>query len=920
MGSHAPMNGGAQPYFTHTPSDVELYIFQMQSLAASQGLFYDPVSHAMFAMDPSGMSYMVANSSMLPPFSAFVPPFVPTGAEGEVLPEGFVEEGEILETGGVDGGEPAEQETVEVVAPVVEPTEPVADAAPAPAPVASTGKYVPPNRSAAAAATSEPVVAAAPAVEQLVQKAAALTISADDDADTPVDIEVNTGDSLRYPKQAILALFSSEGVVIPAILKEFYKTEDFEKGSVDGSSYFRAPLPSVLTLADSGATFSGGQAPGRKASNNNLRGGSSSSNLERSASNSSFGRHDNNNRRNNNNNNRDRDNRDRETGEILEGEEGYVEDAPRENRKSKKNQNNPNLPPPVYKSRFQLDSSDPMLIVRNANGILNKLSITNFDKLSDEFLVLLQTLATTEDSMRRGVEALVTKAQMEENFCFIYADLCRKIIDTWVALEPEDNTFSTAAEEGEDGETPAAAAEGDESTPKKELRTMGKIFKESLLQRCQNEFEFDHIAVLKEIRENVDFSPEDRNEKEILLKKRITGHMRFIGELYMKDLIKANVIKSCCLDVLIESVQEEELVCLCKLFQTLGARLEKYFLDKSRQKKNKSKNMQDIIPQYFERVLQIAEVHPSSRVRFMLRDLADMRSNDWTARREEEKMVSLDKDKKPESQEQFKPVVTPYVSGDARSQNAEPAVDEWSVVQTVNKKKPTGAPSPVPPAALSRSGSSAQMARGNSSSGNLSGMDKRRPAPAAAPAAGGSAAGPRKEKSNANGREGRGAVSGGSAKGPRGSSGPRTASVSPVPTEAAETAVVTFTSDLAEICKKARSAAKEFYRNGMVEEATLTFQEVNPLPTLMGDVVKDLICQCIDQSSEKDCGLLCTLFAALREVFVADSSAPILSAEQVKEGVLKFLNVVDELCIDVPKAVSTVLYVLHTVLMFVYCE
>ena len=889
------------PPFQMSPAQ-EMHIYHMQVSAAQQGLMYDPASNAMYTF-MNGVPVCVVPSTHMPPFpdfGVFLPP-----VEGEMTAENVIEDGEVLETSDAVAEVPSEEPAVVEEAKVEETPVPAA------APAASTGKYVPPNRSSAPGlAPAATAAAPVPAVEQLAQKASTLSISTDDD--TPVDIESPTGEALRYPKQAILALFSSDNVTIPAILRDFYKAEDFEAGSKDGSKYARQPLASVLTLAESGASFShGGQTPGRNKSSGNLRGNASSSNLERSTSTSSFGG---NNRRNNN---RDRDNRDREAGELVEGDEGFVpydesNPAPeQENRGRNKKKNQNNLPPAVYKSRFALDASDPQAIVRKANAILNKLSVTNFEKLSDEFLALLQSDATTEDAMHRGVEALVTKAQMEENFCFIYADLCRKIIDTWATLEPDDNTFSTAAkEDGEDGEAPAAT-EGEEAKAK-ELRTMGKIFKDSLLQRCQNEFEFDHIAALKVIRENTDLQPDERTEKEILLKKRITGHMRFIGELYMKDLIKANVIKSFCLDVLIESVFEEELVCMCKLFQTIGARLEKYFYDKSRQKKNKSKNFQEIFPAYFERIAEIGNNHPSSRVRFMMKDLVDMRLNDWTARREEEKMVNLVKKAEPEAQ--FKPVVsTPYVSGDARNSGlsiAEAVVDEWSVVPGGGKKKPS-APSPVPPAALSRSGSSAQMSRTNSSSnGNLSGMDKRRTGPAGGnPAA--NAPRPASKPAGNNPRDGRPA--GKDAK-PR--TGPnRGNSVSPVPSEAAEgadaestaPAVVMFNSDLAEVIKKLRSAVKEYYRNGLVEEATLTFQEVNPLPTLVGDLVKDLLCQCVELSSEKDCAAFVTLLAALRTVFVAGSNAPVLNPEQVKEGVLKFLNVVDEMAIDVPKAVSCVL-------------
>jgi translation initiation factor 4G len=123
--------------------------------------------------------------------------------------------------------------------------------------------------------------------------------------------------------------------------------------------------------------------------------------------------------------------------------------------------------------------------------------------------------------------------------------------------------------------------------------------------------------------------------------------MRFIGELYKKDLISAGTIKESCLDRLIQSSVEEELTCMCKLFQTIGAKLENYYTEKSKQKK-KSK-LKSIFPDYFDQIQALAKDHPSSRVRFMLYDLVEMRNNNWTARREGEKMVNLN-DKNPSAQ------------------------------------------------------------------------------------------------------------------------------------------------------------------------------------------------------------------------------------------------------------------------------
>jgi translation initiation factor 4G len=315
----------------------------------------------------------------------------------------------------------------------------------------------------------------------------------------------------------------------------------------------------------------------------------------------------------------------------------------------------------------------------------------------------------------------------------------------------------------------------------------------------------------------------------------------------MKDLITASIMKGACLEVLLKSEKEEELVCLCKLFQTVGAKLEKYHLDRSKQKKYKAQNMQDVFPAYFEQITVIGNAHPSSRVRFMMKDLVEMRSNDWTARREEDKMINLDKKN---AAADFAPVQTAYVSGDARQNDAFAAapVDEWSVVPAGgNKKRPptSGAPSPVPGGNISRTNSNAQISRSNSTSNNLGSQDRRGPR---APGPSGPAiAAPLKKEKSAGKPEGSRGPAKDASKQPR---GPRGSSASPVPNgdkedegDAAETAAApaeaaSYGTDLGEIQKRVRSAMKEFYANVLLEEPTLTFQELRPSPELMSDIVK----------------------------------------------------------------------------------
>ncbi len=184
------------------------------------------------------------------------------------------------------------------------------------------------------------------------------------------------------------------------------------------------------------------------------------------------------------------------------------------------------------------------------------------------------------------------------------------------------------------------------------LRTM-------LLIQCQIEFEKDDIYehLVKEEKEfkasesSIDKKlfedkMEEFAEKRIKMKRRMVGNILFIGELYKKELLKENIIHKCCCKLLnakitekgtccfINSdVDEEHLECLCKLLTTTG-------------KKVSSAKQGKRVAEYFRLLDKICKDKDkrrvSSRIIFMVRDLSDLRANDWTPRHKVEKAKTLD--------------------------------------------------------------------------------------------------------------------------------------------------------------------------------------------------------------------------------------------------------------------------------------
>ncbi|KAJ0405780.1 hypothetical protein P43SY_003630 [Pythium insidiosum] len=123
-------------------------------------------------------------------------------------------------------------------------------------------------------------------------------------------------------------------------------------------------------------------------------------------------------------------------------------------------------------------------------------------------------------------------------------------------------------------------------------------FKRILLNACQEEFEKDNIyeeleAEHKKAKEEGTLSAESEaefEEKRIIMKGRMLGNIRFIGELYRKGMLQERIMHGCIMKLMSVRVVEGELApthpsdapdeesieSLCKLLTTMGKDLERH--------------------------------------------------------------------------------------------------------------------------------------------------------------------------------------------------------------------------------------------------------------------------------------------------------------------------------------------------------
>ena len=207
------------------------------------------------------------------------------------------------------------------------------------------------------------------------------------------------------------------------------------------------------------------------------------------------------------------------------------------------------------------------------------------------------------------VNLISDKATGEVTFCAMYATLCRKMTaelpkkQGWVIGEGNKNAFRgillRSCQEKFESDTKWAENDAVAQKERKEMLLN--------LENCTPE-------------QKLEFAQQDYERQK--LKQKVLGNIRFVGELFLNGLISENIIWRCLDRMMVntESPEEEELESLCKLMTAVGKRLDS--------PKNKV-----LVEQSFATLDVLAKVESvSSRIRFMLQDVIDLRKENWVPR------------------------------------------------------------------------------------------------------------------------------------------------------------------------------------------------------------------------------------------------------------------------------------------------
>uniref|UniRef100_UPI00398F0702 eukaryotic translation initiation factor 4 gamma 1-like isoform X2 n=1 Tax=Pristiophorus japonicus TaxID=55135 RepID=UPI00398F0702 len=247
------------------------------------------------------------------------------------------------------------------------------------------------------------------------------------------------------------------------------------------------------------------------------------------------------------------------------------------------------------------EEDDPDMIktqelFRKVRSILNKLTPQMFQQLMKQ---VAELTIDNEERLKGVIDLVFEKAISEPNFSVAYANMCRCLTTLKVPI------------------------------PDKPGATVN--FRKLLLNRCQKEFEKDKdddaeidkkqkeidAAAMSEEKMRLQEALKDARDK---ARRRSLGNIKFIGELFKLKMLTEPIMHDCIVKLL-KNHDAESLECLCRLLTTIGKDLDF----------EKAKPRMD---QYFNQMEKIIkERKTSSRIRFMVQDVIDLRQNNWVPRR-----------------------------------------------------------------------------------------------------------------------------------------------------------------------------------------------------------------------------------------------------------------------------------------------
>lgn len=235
--------------------------------------------------------------------------------------------------------------------------------------------------------------------------------------------------------------------------------------------------------------------------------------------------------------------------------------------------------------------------LRKMKGILNKLTPEKFERLLGQLIPLI----TSHEVLQGTITMVFENAVAQPTFVAMYANLCAELD----SILPE---FV-----GKDGNP--------------------ESFRKMLANTCQEEYESTEFE-MKNAERASRGAVENKEDVQARAKNRLLGNVRLIAELFKKALVNDRIMLLILSDLLgpaENNPSEDWLEAACELVAVAGEKLEA---------SPRSKSRLDAIFEHFKRLSNTTSYAP--RIRFVVKDVVDLRSQNWVARRETYTAKKLD--------------------------------------------------------------------------------------------------------------------------------------------------------------------------------------------------------------------------------------------------------------------------------------
>jgi len=235
-------------------------------------------------------------------------------------------------------------------------------------------------------------------------------------------------------------------------------------------------------------------------------------------------------------------------------------------------------------------------LTRELKSLMNKVCPENVVTIAGR---IVNTAIGTVEELELLIKLIFDKALAEPHYCEAYADMIF-VLKTSMPQFPSEKANKPVT------------------------------FRAALISKCQNEFESLSSRLLVDAEEIANLDVDDVECLRKRKKDRVLANMKFIGQLFLREMLSAKIIGSVIEDLAqckkVEEVPEEPMVeCICELLTNIGYTLESSPIGAS---------SLDVVCSHLAdlkcRRVEASKCLFGKRIQFAIQDLLDVRAAGWT--------------------------------------------------------------------------------------------------------------------------------------------------------------------------------------------------------------------------------------------------------------------------------------------------